>query len=476
MNEQEKFIVKKYPKLNKEIKQVTDNQLENINYYMKRLEKLHNMAKTNENALKHLKHYYYEKYVIKEKNIKNKTKKDIIQKQKDTLDPLIEYFVNDDNNYPVWAKYWAFQGLIQMFSLNNDEIHYFNRPKKSDKPFIDLNKKALSICIDNMIKYIGNKPVDNEIKQMLKNGSFIRIYTHVLDNLYKDSQKQNNISSEWVKYTQSSDLNKLEENLNEYNINWNVKEDIPSNIKPCNEDIYIYYLYDENSNIKVPKIAIKVENGLVKNIMGTGAYKETELELENILINKLKDFSNGIDTYNQITEDTKTLTTIYEKEKKNIELNSDDILFIYEVIDKISGYGDNKDPRINEIKRKRNKYKDILKIKLPEIFDKNLNFSEFSSVSGLKLPRIMYGDINLSGLQISSGLILPEIMYGNINLKKLIIATGVTFPKEMYGKINLINLKSIKDFEIPYIPLNSINIKKEIKNELKKSRNNNKTR
>ena len=119
----------------------------NIRRYMERLEELHN--RVNESPREHdrdlLKKLYYDKYVIKEDEIPesyyihqqeillergyghvNKTEEmkkelasQVIEEQKKSLDYWLDYFISSDTNmYPMWSKYWAFQGMLKLGTYN----------------------------------------------------------------------------------------------------------------------------------------------------------------------------------------------------------------------------------------------------------------------------------------------------------------------------------------------------------------------
>ena len=52
------------------------------------------------------------------------------------------------------------------------------------------------------------------------------------------------------------------------------------------------------------------------------------------------------------------LTKIDHKVKDNLDLTKEELAFLYEVNSKIEGFGYERDPRIEEIKEKRNQKKD----------------------------------------------------------------------------------------------------------------------
>ena len=63
--------------------------------------------------------------IIKKEHIKT-----IIKEQRDSLDNWLNYFLSKDSDYlPMWAKVWAFQGMLQIGNLNKDKDGYDKRSK-----------------------------------------------------------------------------------------------------------------------------------------------------------------------------------------------------------------------------------------------------------------------------------------------------------------------------------------------------------
>ncbi len=56
------------------------------------------------------------------------------------------------------------------------------------------------------------------------------------------------------------------------------------------------------------------------------------------------------------------LTKLYNKFQTNQELSCEELKFLYEIDNNIQGFGYEKDPRINEIIKYRNKRKDLANI------------------------------------------------------------------------------------------------------------------
>ncbi len=62
----------------------------------------------------------------------------------------------------------------------------------------------------------------------------------------------------------------------------------------------------------------------------------------------------GADKYRKASADMKQLTEIDKKIKTNQQLSKDELVFLYEINEKIEGFGYQKDPRIEEIRKTRN--------------------------------------------------------------------------------------------------------------------------
>ena len=72
-----------------------------------------------------------------------------------------------------------------------------------------------------------------------------------------------------------------------------------------------------------------------------------------ILEQKLKEFGPEADQYKKKVEDMRKMTEIENKNKSGTPLNKEDLIFLYEINSKIEGFGYDKDPRIEEIRKTR---------------------------------------------------------------------------------------------------------------------------
>jgi len=205
----------------------------------------------------------------------------------------------------------------------------------------------------------------------------------------------------------------------------------------------------------------------IGEIRGIADNQNMEPEMMPILEEKLKEFPDK-DKYLKREYNMKLLTLIEKKVNNNIDLTLDELKFLYEIDGQIIGFGHGKDPRIKEIKRKRNERRDyslIFNVKEEEIalsqeeylnnpekfkaLPGNIYLDSLTSAEGLVLPQQVGGNIDLSFLTSAEGLVLPESIGGSIILFSLTSADGLVLPESIGGSINLFSLTSADGLVLP---------------------------
>jgi len=134
------------------------------------------------------------------------------------------------------------------------------------------------------------------------------------------------------------------------------------------------------------------------------------------------------------------LTRIDKKVNDNKELNKDELKFLYEIDNRIEGFGYQKDPRIKEIIDHRDIKSDLSFVTGYSKDQISINEKE-ALKGGVKFH---YGDLNLSGLTSAEGLNLPETINGSFNLSGLTSAEGLNLPETINGSFNLSGLVSVE--------------------------------
>ena len=479
----------------------SDKKRDRILNYFDRLERVHQKvaASRRESDLKLLKSFYHKLYVIKPEDIpdsyfehekqimrergygdieitserKQILTKRIIEDQEESLDKWIEYFLFDEESksYEMWEKYWVFQGLQQLGKFNKETGKFSKRDKHTVYPFPPVEREAIFTTLKLMEDYIKDRKGDDEIRSALGSGNFKTLYEYSIKMImHKGEKKHSSTEGKWVKYEQGSDYNILRDSLQGYYTGWcTAAGENFAKGQLENGDFYVYYSLDENGEAKIPRIAIRMDgHDTIGEIRGIAENQNMEAEMMPILDKKLEEFPDR-DKYKKKEYDMQLLTTIDNKVQKGFELTKEELRFLYEIDDQIEGFGYDKDPRIEEIKSKRNIKQDIAQIfnciedevsigenmrDLKEIEGKKvhygfINLSHLTSAKGLKLPEIVVGDLYFYELTNGDGVKLPEIVGGNLYLRKLTSAKGLKFPKMVGRSLYLDGLTSAEGLELP---------------------------
>ena len=479
---------------------VSDKKRERLLKYFERLEELHNKVSETKsvNGEKLLKSFYYDLYVIKPENIpdayfqnqvrlarergygnielteedKRRMTEEVIDDQRKSLDKWIEYFLYDEESksYGMWEKYWVFQGLQNLGKYDKETGKFSKRDKTTVYPFPPVEREYIFTTLKLMEDFLKDKKGEEDIKQALSTGNFKLLYEYVIKQSFlKGEHQSNNDDGKWIKYEQGSDYNILRDSLQGYYTGWctaageNFAKD-----QLAGGDFYVYYSLDKNGEAKVPRIAIRM-NGKTKigEIRGIADNQNMEPEMMSILEEKLKEFPDR-DKYLKKENDMKLLTLIDKKVNDNIDLTLEELKFLYEIDGQIIGFGYGKDPRIEEIKRKRNERRDyslIFNVKEEEValsqkewlnnpkkfkaLPGNIDLGSLTSADGLILPQHIGGYIDLRSLTSADGLILPQHIGGYINLSSLTSADGLVLPQHVGGNIFLRHLTSADGLVLP---------------------------
>ena len=478
----------------------SDKKRERLLNYFNRLEKIHKRVSESKNKSdeKLLKGFYYDLYVIKPEDIPesyfqnqvklamergygnieltNEDKKrmtdQVIEDQKHSLDKWIEYFLYDEESksYEMWEKYWVFQGLQNLGKYDKKTYKFSKRDKTTVYPFPPVEREFIFTTLHLMEDYIKDKKGDEEIKSALGSGNFKMLYEYVIkQSMLKDKLQSNTTSGKWVKYEQGSDYNILRDSLQGYYTGWcTAAGENFAKSQLAGGDFYVYYSFDNNGEAKIPRIAIRMDGkNKIGEIRGIADRQNMEPEMMPILEEKLKEFPDR-DKYLKKEHDMKLLTLIDKKVNNNIELNLGELKFLYEIDDKISGFGFMEDPRIKEIKSKRNIKRDYSIIfnikeedvalsqeewkKTPNKFKVlvgNLDLSHYNSLDNIVLPKYISGNLNLSSLSNANGIIFPQQVGGNLELSSLTSAEGVVLPIRVNGDLNLNRLTTANGLVLP---------------------------
>lgn len=477
------YVVKRRSGVNKDL---------DVKNYIDALERTHTLR-----HIDYLKSRYYDKYVIKEipesykeylskvyfetyglkinDSVIEEHRKNIILDQEVSLGEWIDYFCSEDSSaLPMWTKYWAFNGMLKIGNLEVEDEKYTKRTSSTVTPFIELDREALSIAVDLIIKKANNKIdeiADLDLKKLSHKGSFESIYTALLFNKLKTQNIECGAGGQWVKYGEGDNWKPLYDSLQGKFTGWCTAGADTCRKQIENGDFYVYYANDLDGNPIIPKIAIRMNGSYqIAEIRGTLKGQNLDPNYNDVLSEKLKEFPDK-EKYEKRMVNVKKLTELYNDFENGKKLSLDDLLFIYQVNDVIKGYGQIEDPRIGMIIGSRNILKDIDyifktqekitslqrrtclkiteldKIKIPEITN-GITFDSLKSAKKIEFIPNEFSSISFCSLRDVQKLIMPEKVNGSVYLSSLETVDNVVLPKEIIGNLHLEGITDLSKLKL----------------------------
>ena len=340
------------------------NHAKAIRTYMNRLERVHGKAKT-ERKKELLKSYYYKKYVINESYLYRHTdegKQLIIKAQKKSLDAWIDYLSDENARYPMWAKYWAFQGMLKLGTYDVGHGTYQRRSEVTTAPFVEANPTVIAACILAMMNYVKYKktPEGDDIEKPLKSGSFKKLYEYYSKKFKRIKITNSGNEGIWIKYNYKNeeDAKKLYDSLQGKGTGWcteaefgYAKSQVCGGESYPGGDFYVYYTPNQDGEMTLPRIAIRM-NGTdrIGEIRGIEDYQNLETDMIPILekkLNEMTDVSEEDREENiEVVNGLKLLTDLYKKTVKKEQLSTDIIVKLYTTK---FGFGWQQDPMFNKV-------------------------------------------------------------------------------------------------------------------------------
>lgn len=374
--------------------ETTQKPAEKIADWLAVIEKTHTGHREDPRVLERIKEYYHKQNVIKPEGIpeayfdnqkrlvreqgygdieitpemRNQLTEVIITDQKSSLDKWVDYLSSpDSDSFPMWGKYWAFNGILKLSTYDKEKHGFGKRKKDTVAPFADLNREALAYIVDKINKKANQEDIaeqmDNpEFKKLLDGANFGKLYAWAIEEVTPAQESElADTKGEWVKYSQNSDHMPLVESLQGHGTGWCTAGESTAQTQLKGGDFYVYYSLNNNGKPTVPRAAIRMSGDSIGEVRGVGPDQNLDPYIAPVVQKKLAEFPDG-KVYEKKTEDMKKLTELERKTAKEEKLTKEDLVFLYEVDNKIEGFGYQTDPRIKELRDKRNPKEDALLI------------------------------------------------------------------------------------------------------------------
>lgn len=431
------------------------------------------------------------------KEIKQDLINTLIKDQKESLDTWIDYLSSPDAKYPDWFKYYAIRSVLVMGRYDKEKRKFFERSKtgKSLSPFPELIRDALSFVSDaveakqkgtlgNLEYGYGIKPEEKaEFEKLLREGdpNFSKLYAWAIDKITPISEELlQQTKGEWIKFPQGSDPKKVTEALAQYGTGWCIRGEGTATSYLKTSDLEIYFSNDQNDKPTVPRIVIVTKNGQINEVRGVAKQEHWDPYITDVVEQKLAELPDG-QKFKKRVEDMQKMTAIHQKsfsvDKKtgiktflNPELTKEELKFLYEIDNKIEGFGYRiPDPRIKEILDKRNAKIDVpivLECQPSEIAwsKKELN-NKTKSYIGLLFPGIFKDYKNLENIFTSfpegkirrepqeaggksNSILEKELQQNKINV--------ITYAQQIMKKSEFTTLKSRETFDLIHLKVSDL--------------------
>ncbi len=428
----------------------------------------------------------------------------LVKDQQKSLETWVEYLISkDSSSYPMWAKFWAFQGIVKLSTYNKETHSFGNRDKSTVAPFAELNREALAYVMDAVVKKLNKESLDQiqdpAFLKLLDGMNFGKMYARALalSKTGSPGELLKTTEGRWIVYSKGSDHMPLVRSLEGKNTGWCTAGESTAKSQIERGDFHVYYSLDQFGKPTIPRVAIRMEDKRIAEVRGIEKTQnlDSDISKTNIVTQKMDDFGQEGKLYQKKAHDMAVLTEIDSRNRRGQELTKDDLRFLYELDHQIDGFGYGKDPRIYEIISKRDKKKDISllfnvlegqvtigsspineilsgkykihfgdiriprdqrhleNVSLPTMLTiGQVYFDNVISVRNIQFSKEHKGDIYLDDLTMAEGLKLPTKVYGDVKMQSLKSSKGAEFPDIIYGKLDLSAIERIErpqDLKLP---------------------------
>jgi hypothetical protein len=291
-----------------------------------------------------------------------------------SLSSWLDYLETNDARYPTWFRYFVIRNLDKMGTLNKEKGEYSKRTEYTIAPFPELNSEALGFVYRMLDTGIGSHEFVSNPEQtpeqqseintkretlatLIEKKDFIKLYTFAQIET-AGAQNRESLQGEWKKFEQGSDYQVLEDSLKGKGTGWCTAEgSARAHIEEG--DFYVYFTRGTGGMYSEPRIAIRMQGDTVAEVRGVNHRQELEPALVEVAQAQYKQLPGG-ERFDKKSADMRHVTALVQKQEKNEPYTKEDLRFLYELDDKIEGFGYGADPRITELRQGRDRKKDIV--------------------------------------------------------------------------------------------------------------------
>lgn len=286
-----------------------------------------------------------------------------IGQQTDSLDAWMDYLLSEDATYPDWLKYYAFRNILSLTAYDHQKGEF---PKRSTgsvdwttlREFPELNREALAYVLDEIEKKYQGVTRKEDIRKLLQGENFAKLYAKAYEQATPaNTERLAIIEGRWVKFDQGSDPQQLVDSIQGHGTGWCTAGESTARSQLQGGDFYVYYSLDEQNQPTIPRVAIRMDGDSIGEVRGIADNQNLDPYVGGIVQEKLAEFPDG-KAYEKKTSDMRWLTTIENRMNAGRNLTTDELIFLYEINGTIEGFGYQRDPRIAELRARRDPIED----------------------------------------------------------------------------------------------------------------------
>lgn len=261
-------------------------------------------------------------------------------------------YLGENSDYPDGFKTYVWNSILKLKPYDPYKETFPKRSKGTVAPYPMFNADAVK-----------------KVHELVESGdkrSFANLYTEAVHSLdYFDPELLKTVEGVWRKFDKSDnpeDAKELSSTLNE-KTGWCVAGESMAGHYLKSGDFWVYYTMGKDGEFTTPRAAIATTGKRIREIRGILPGQVLEPQMIDVAYSKAAELPGG-EKYLVTREDMKWVTKIFNLVDKdpNAELSSKDLRFLYEFDRPIGKVDSDRDPRIDEIRQRRDWAGDMMTI------------------------------------------------------------------------------------------------------------------
>jgi len=311
--------------------------------------------------------------------------KTIQEDQRSSLDSWVDELAQTGDEFPGWAKYWAIRSMLKMGPYDKQKHQFSKRTKSTAAPYPDLNQEALAVSIDYLMKHLADEKIDNPVKslenvhteegqeeKLVSDENFIKIvqsqdfakyYAFAIEHVTADNSELFKITDgEWRTYSQGSDPELLVKSIQGHGTGWCTAGSYTAAEQLKDGGFHVFYSLNSLGEATIPRLAILMNGDKIDEVRGVAYRQEIDPYISPVLDGRLQEFGHEGEEWQKKSSNMQRLTELDEKNQRSEEFTSEELRFLWEIDERIEGFGYGDDPRIKELQESRDRTADFRQV------------------------------------------------------------------------------------------------------------------